>query len=88
LLDRPIIFTPFDLEDYLKNDRELYYPYEDVTPGPIANNWSEVMKYIEEAIKYPDKYREQRQKVRDLFFQYVDGNSSKRVVDAIYQSIS
>lgn len=88
LLDRLIIFTPFDIEDYLQNDREFHFRYEEVTPGPIAKNWTETMRYIEEGIKTPDKYKEQRQKIRDMFFQYVDGNSSKRVVDAIYRRLS
>src|ERR1051326_9299727 len=31
LLDRPIIFAPFDLTTYLTEDRELYEPYETAT---------------------------------------------------------
>jgi len=88
LLDKPIIFAPFDKEDYIKNDRELYYNYEDVTPGPKAKNWSELLGCIEEAVNYPEKYSHQRQEIRNQFHKYIDGNSSKRVYEAIHNMIN
>lgn len=83
LLDRPVIFTPFDLDDYVKNDREFHFRYEEVTPGPIAKNWPEVMRCIEEEMNHPGQHRKERENIRGLFYQDVDGNSSKRVVEAI-----
>jgi CDP-glycerol glycerophosphotransferase (TagB/SpsB family) len=88
LLDRPIIFTPFDLEDYLQSEREFHFRYEDVTPGPIARNWAETFQLIEEEIKNPERYKKQRKKIRKLFYQYRDGFSSERVIDEIYRRIS
>jgi len=88
LTDKPIIFAPFDMEDYIKNDREFYYTYEDVTPGPKARNWDEVLHYIEEAVKYPEKYSEERKKTRKLFHKYTDGNNSRRVFETIRKEIS
>jgi len=87
LLDRPIIFTPFDIEDYLRQDRKFYLPYQEVTPGPIARNWNEVLSYIEEALQDPEKYREERHRIRDFFHQYKDGNSSQRVFNEIIYRI-
>ena len=88
LLDIPIIFTPFDIENYIKNDREFYYNYEEITPGPKAKNWSEVLQCIKETIEYPDKYKDQRAKLRKLFHKYRDGNSSQRVFNEIVKMIS
>jgi len=88
LLDRPIIFAPFDLENYLRQDREFHYPYQEVTPGPIARNWKEVLPHIEEALQNPQKYQKERHRIRDLFHQYKDGNSSQRVFDEIIRRIS
>jgi len=88
LTDKPIIFAPFDMEEYIKNDREFYYNYEDVTPGPKAKNWDEVLYYIEEATKEPGKYGEERRQTREIFHAYVDGNSSARVFDAISKDVS
>jgi len=83
LLDRPMIFTPFDLEDYVKKEREFYYKYDDVTPGPKAKDWDEVLKYIEESIADPDKYKPERDRVRKMFHKYCDGHSSERVYQEI-----
>jgi len=87
LLDKPIIFAPFDLEDYLKKDREFYYDYDKVTPGPKARNWDEVLIYLKEAIENPEKYKKERKRIRDIFHKYKDGNSSKRVFNAIQEFI-
>lgn len=83
LLDRPIIFAPFDYEKYISDDRELYYDYYDFTPGPKANNWNELIIYMEDAIKNKDKYKEKRKIVRDIFHKYEDDKSSFRVFKMI-----
>ncbi|GAB6077191.1 CDP-glycerol glycerophosphotransferase family protein [Desulfurobacterium crinifex] len=88
LLDKPIIFAPFDMESYLKNDREFYYDYNEVTPGPKAKNWNEVLVYLKEAIENPEKYGKERERIKKIFHKYQDGNSSKRVFNEIIKSIS
>lgn len=79
LLDRPILFTPFDIKEYINKDRELYYNYDEVTPGPKCKNWDEVMSEIEIALNGQDNYRADRERVTNYFNHYKDGNSSKRV---------
>ena len=79
LTDKPMIFAPFDMDDYLKNDREFYYHYDDVTPGAKTANWDELIECIDEVIKYPAKYNKQRAEIREKFNQFVDGNSCERV---------
>lgn len=44
LLDRPMLFYNYDYEEYLKSDREMYFRYEDVTPGERAGNFEEFLK--------------------------------------------
>jgi len=87
LTDKPIIFAPFDLEDYLKKDREFYYEYDKVTPGPKARNWYEVLHFLKEAIENPDKYKEEREKIRNIFHKYQDGRSSERVFNEIIKLV-
>ena len=60
LLDRPIMFFAYDLEDYIKNDRGLYERYEDVTPGDIVRSWDEVEVSIKNYFDNPDRYKEER----------------------------
>ena len=88
LMDKPIIFFPLDIENYLRSDREFYYDYNKVTPGPKAKDCHELVKYIEESIKNPDKYREERKQVNKIFNRYIDDQSSKRVYEEIIKEIS
>jgi CDP-glycerol glycerophosphotransferase (TagB/SpsB family) len=82
LLDKPVVFTPFDLDEYITHDRQLYYDYDEVTPGPKAKNWPEAFNLIEQVIKN-DEWKSQRELVRNRFHQYQDGNSSERVYQMI-----
>jgi len=82
LLGRPIIFAPFDLEDYLKRDRELYYDYNTVTPGPKAKNWPEVLELIDRVMK-EDEWKENREQICMRFNEFRDGESSRRVFEEI-----
>jgi CDP-glycerol glycerophosphotransferase (TagB/SpsB family) len=83
LLNKPIIFAPFDIQSFTANDRPLFYDYFDVTPGPKARNWDEVIECIEATVRKSDVYEEQRLKVDSIFNAYHDGNSSQRVYQAM-----
>jgi len=83
LLDRPIIFAPFDKNSYLKNEREFYYNYDDITPGPQAKNWKELMQHIDNYIENSNLFFEERMLIKNKFHKYQDSNSSKRVVESI-----
>lgn len=43
ILDRPIIFYAFDLDEYISKDRELYAPFEDIAGGTIATSSDQLM---------------------------------------------
>lgn len=80
LLDRPVIFLPFDLEEYVCRDRELYDDYETVTPGPKCRSWPEAIEAIDRLLSGPDLYAEARRKVRHLFNAHLDTRNAERVV--------
>lgn len=84
LLNKPIIFIPYDLEKYLKDDRELYFNYQEYTPGPKALTFEDLLYWIDHFIKDNNKFKEQREKIRNLSFNYIDGESSSRIYNFIY----
>ena len=93
LLNKPIIFAPFDIERYIAVDRGMHYKYEEVTPGPKARNWDELIVCIGEISKRVgtvtserDPYERERNRVSCIFNTYSDGNSSRRVYEAIVPS--
>ena len=83
LLDRPVVFFPFDLERYLSEDRELYFDYDETTPGPTAATFEELLDHLDDAVGDDDAYAADRERVREAFFDHTDGRSAERVVEAI-----
>ena len=81
LLDRPIIFSAFDIEEYITKERQLYYNYNDITPGPKCRNWNEVISEIDNIINGEDKYQNNREEMLEYFNKYKDSNSSRRVYE-------
>ena len=87
LLNKPIIFAPFDINEYKATTDELYYNYEEVTPGPKARDWDEVINYMYEAIKRPKEYEDKRLKVNKMFNFYNDDRNSERVFNEMLKLI-
>lgn len=84
LLNRPIIFAPFDIHEYVEKDRKLYYDYNEVTPGPKAKDWREVFRLIEEVLE-KDEWKQQREHTCDIFNNFRDCRSSERVFKLLQQ---
>lgn len=82
VLDRPIIFAPFDHDQYVSG-RGLYFKYNDVTPGIKAYSWNDVLEAIENVVNGCDDYKEQREKINIRFNTYRDANSCQRLVNII-----
>lgn len=68
--NKPIIFFPYDLENYLRQSRELYFPYEKFTPGRHVVNMEELIQAINDILIYnKDEYHESRIKIREIMFE-------------------
>jgi CDP-glycerol glycerophosphotransferase (TagB/SpsB family) len=78
LTDKPIIFTPFDYDNYIIKNREFYYKYDEVTPGPKCKNWDEVLEWIIKFQKDSGLYNEERKLMKSRFHKYNDGKNSER----------
>jgi CDP-glycerol glycerophosphotransferase len=46
LTNKPIVFSAFDLEVYKKNERQLYFDFDEVTLNPNCLNWTEVIERV------------------------------------------
>jgi CDP-glycerol glycerophosphotransferase len=82
---RPIIFYPYDLDEYLTHDRELYFDYYDeiITPGSKCETEEELYQVIQNTVNKPDIYYEKRQTSLEFFHEFADGRSSERVYTVI-----
>ncbi|MCC7430962.1 CDP-glycerol glycerophosphotransferase family protein [bacterium] len=80
LLNRPIIFAPFDLERYQIIDRAFYENYE--PPGISCKNWNEVAEAISEVlVEKKDKFILERTLAQKKYNTFVDTQNCKRVVE-------
>lgn len=78
LVDDPLVFYPYDLEQYTSN-RGLYFEYDSVTPGPKASDPEELTRLVERTLDGADDYADRRATVRDEFFEFQDGNACERI---------
>lgn len=77
LLEKPVIFYPYDLEFYEFYERGFYQDYHEMVPGPIARSNQELIAIIKE-----DEYDFNRiREFKESQFDHADGKSSQRVVD-------
>lgn len=73
LLDRPIIFFAYDLKEYLSDSREMYFDYDEFTPGEKVRNYqglkNSIVKIIENNGDYQNRYSDFRKKIRKKVFE-------------------
>jgi len=79
LLNKPIIFLPYDLEEYEKL-RGFNFDYNENTPGFKAITQKEFIEAIYKYIKNPDLHNDERQKSCNKFHENNDGESAKKTL--------
>jgi len=82
LLDKPMIFIPYDLEEY-QSYRGFLFDYNSHTPGSKISTQKEFIQNIELSLKNPSLHSEERLRVKNLFHTFQNGNSSKRILAKI-----
>lgn len=78
ILNKPMLFFGFDVEQYIK-DRDFYYNYFDFIPGPLVKTTEEII----DKIKNEDFELEKIEPFIKYFFGDSLGKSSKIVVDEV-----
>ena len=87
LLDRPIIFTPVDLEQYRRTRGLLLEPYGFWAPGVQAVNQNDLEQALWENLFGKDRYQEERSVVRKIVHHHEDERSSERLWGEIVRFI-
>jgi glycerophosphotransferase len=73
-LNKPVILTPFDYDDYLRFSRPHYFNYYDYMEGVKARNWDEVILILKEK-----KYFTVSENTRKRFAEFIDGNANENL---------
>lgn len=80
LLERPMIFFAYDVEQYCR-DRGFYYDYKSMVPGAIVKDTAQIIDEVLASEKNFD--RKQVQTFCKDFMSGCDGNATKRIVDFV-----
>ncbi len=87
LLNRPIVFNPFDLNEYRKSRGLLFEPYDFWTPGPKCVDQDNLQKEIVKSLNERHYYEKQREIIKNIIHKYQDGNSTDRVMKLIKNAL-
>ncbi|MFC0013771.1 MULTISPECIES: CDP-glycerol glycerophosphotransferase family protein [Allobacillus] len=82
ILNRPIIFYVYDLEEYRDELRGFYFDFEEEAPGPLVKTTDGLLQVIDELNESKEV-----SSLRDFRYNYnalEDGNASHRVVNEIF----
>mgnify|MGYP004683020773 FL=1 len=80
-MDKSIIYTTDDFEDYKKTRGFMDDNPFNYMVGYKVNNLKEMIKAMDDVINNNDKYNTERREKMHTFFDYQDDLSSKRIVD-------
>lgn len=80
LVDRPLLFFPYDKEKYLTCDRELFFDYESMTPGLHVHSQEALFEaLVKTLIHHEDPCAVERRALCDKAFTYKDALAAHRV---------
>ena len=83
LLNRPIIYTLDDYEDY-KRSRGFCFPDPiKYFPGDHVYTKNELFESISDVCEGKDKHKEERNKLVPIMHSHADGNAAKRILDRL-----
>ena len=81
ILDRPVIFSVFDWEEY-RNEMGFIQELEVISAGRISTSKEELFEHLEIYLENPDEDSERREEIRKLFG-IVENYSCKKISEAI-----
>ena len=84
LVDKPMIFIPYDIEEY-QSYRGFLFDYDTHTPGDKVYTQAEFVDSLDKALNYTETGAMERKRVKDLFHTYQDGKASERIISKINQ---
>lgn len=85
LLNRPVIFNFYDIEEYNKTRGFSFQPIINFCAGEIVDSSESLLKCIDKILlEDTDEYAEKRHYVNALFNEFVDCNSSERICNRVF----
>ena len=86
ILEKPILFYTYDLEEYRDELRGFYFDFETHAPGPLLQTTEEIIHHIQHIEEVEETYRSIRKEFKQQFSSLEDGNATARVVDEVFNN--
>lgn len=87
ILQIPMLFYVFDLEEYIRS-RDLYFEFVDFVPGKIIREFPDLMKEVLQTLQLSSGKDDADDSFRKFFLGTIDGHSTQRVVQLVEQLYS
>jgi CDP-glycerol glycerophosphotransferase len=84
VLRRPMVFFTYDYEDYVRDQRGVYFDLAAEAPGPLVRTTAEVIELLRDLPALQDEYADKAAAFRSRFCSFEDGHASERVVAAVF----
>ena len=81
LMNKPVVFLPYDYNEYI-SDRGFLFDYNKFTPGPKPTNFIEFKSEVTQLLQDKTYFFSERNKTNNFFNEVGDG-SCKRIVDFV-----
>ena len=86
ILNRPMLFFTYDLEDYSDTLRGFNFDFVAEAPGPLLKTSDEVIQSIVNIDKVAQEHDEALQKFRKKFCEYEKGTASEQIFQRVMQN--
>jgi len=83
LMDRPILFVPYDYERFYDASGGFVYDYYTNLPGQELGSYDEFEKNIDRYLNEEDLHKQERKELRNKIYKYKDSGSRRRVSNLI-----
>ena len=78
LFDKEIIFIPFDLDQFI-DTRQLYFPYNDITPGKKYYTFQDFVADLNEIDRI--NFSVERNRIKNMFIQDYNYDASEKIYE-------
>lgn len=82
-MNKPIVFTNYDIEEYRNNRGLALEPYDFWTAGPKVTTQDLLQEELIKSLSDDTYYLDKRNSLKPVFFNYTDGESCSRVWEHI-----
>ncbi|MFF4649291.1 CDP-glycerol glycerophosphotransferase family protein [Streptomyces sp. NPDC001380] len=84
LLDRPMVFFAYDLEEYSEDTRGTYFDLVEKAPGPVVRDTEALYAALEDLQASGERHADARRRFVKEYGEYDQGDAAARIADLFF----